>query len=1160
MSITILTDNNNNNLTSSIVAIHAALVPTATGAAIVYFGTDDQAWLFNVDAPNQPPVKLQTQPGWWAFCSAHAFLNDGRWVIAGGVVNQDITHHGHADHDSGERRCEMYSPLLAAFAPIKNLNFQPGATYGGGRWYPTVLSLANGEVLAVAGHPFSGKEIPADPNNPNSPTIEDTTGADDYVYDTNEGRRHNNNTPERYSPNKDEWTLLTAESTSNANTVPDEYPRLHLAPSGHVFFSTIAKQSLRFYDPYSGTYNGVSVAGGSADYHRGSGFTSVLLPILPGDLENIWVLACGSTSTEKINIAANNPAWESAGTPPLAKQRVHACGTLLPTGSVFLNGGEVPGGPELPAAELYHPPINWSSRQYTSGAGQWEAIEAPLVKRGYHSVALLMPDGRVWIAGSTWSDWTQNEKRMEVFTPPYIVPNRVKIQKAPPSVGYGDQFEIRLSSSTIISRVVLIRCGSVTHAFDADQRYIVCNFDQMGDRLVINAPEGPGTAPPGNYMLFVLDSTMVNGHGRPCERAAILRVCDQECVPVNNRSTYSKLEVDALKDNSGTALFTDAVWLFLENFRPHEANHPTAPTLEILWDSANGPPVDSNRFRLEAQNPWAEDDSLPADIAQRFALRYDVRVHEDLYTDVNVEREVFVRWNFGHFRCSTVLRLTTKPNPFMVDVAGGNVHWLSTDLRVFNIHAGSANPPAGAPSFDSNETPLDYLQKVLNLYKGADNDGNHPFLKLKAGQDQSALELRGQVGGKSVFNFAIAKVRYFAQGQNADNVRVFFRMFNTVGTMLDFNSQTMYRRTTDGLNASALNGHIGPMLVSIPFFEKARVTPGLPMTAQPPDTPRTINAAGATESVAYFGAWLDINQLAPHISQLWLHDGPFNDAIPFHAQSILALVRNYHQCVIAEVHFTDDMIPDAANAATTMPGTPANNDNLSQRNLAWVPVGNPGAAATRTAQTTFIARPSGSRTKQSLMPVSIVPHGQVLFSQRLRQRGPDELIFDGRQVPRGTRVTVYLPDVDADEVIDLAARRSSPVRLSRIDAHTLSFELRQVAYLPLPGGRTTPIIGLLSAELPSGVIKGERYRLVVHQLSGEKARVIGTFQLEIPVFEEAALLDGESIKLSVLRWVFERVSTADPWHPVFKRYLDEITDRVLGFGGDPDLVGRLAKR
>jgi hypothetical protein len=1152
MPIQILKDSDNNNLSSGIVAIHAALVPTATGAAIVYFGTEDEAWIFDVDEPglDKPPVKLATKPGWWAFCSAHAFLNDGRWVIAGGVVNQNVNHHGHADHDSGERRCEIYSPLAGVFSPIKDLNFQPEATYGGGRWYPTVLTLANGEVLAVAGHPFSGKETAW---NEKGEAIEwDFTGRDDYIYAPGEVPRHNNNTPERYSPHNDQWTLLTAESTSHNNLDVDEYPRLHLAPSGHVFFSTIAKENLRFYDPISGKYNGVTVSGGSADYHRGSGFTSVVLPILPDDLENVWVLACGAASTEKINISANSPAWESAGTPPLAKQRVNACAVLLPTGAVFLNGGEIKDDPvSLPPAELYHPPIDWSQLQYTAGPGQWEQIETPLVKRGYHSVALLMPDGRVWIAGSTWSDWTQGERRMEVYTPPYIVPGRVKIEQAPPSVGYAARFEVRLSSSAAISRVVLIRCGSVTHAFDADQRYLVCDFEQEGDRLSVTAPEGPGTAPPGSYMLFVLDSQMLNGHGRPCERAAILRVCDQECVPMNNRSTYSKLEVDALKGNGPTATFADSVWLFLENFRPHEANYPTAPTLKLFWDSADGPEVNSEHFSLVPQNPWLEDDSLPPDLAQRFVLRYDVLVHENAYTSVNVERNIFVLWDFGHFRCGTMLQLTTKRNPFMVDVAGGNPHWLSTDLRVFSVRAGEL-PPAGAPSLGNGEAPLDYLQNLLNQYNDAENNSSHPFLKLEDDQDASAIELRQTVDDKAVYNFAVAKVRYVAQGQHADNVRVFFRMFNTVGTALEYDKQTTYRREGTGPGAVPLLGHQGGMLISLPFFEVPRETPGKIMTEQTPDPARTLSAEGATESVKYFGAWLDINQLEPHFPPLFQNDGPFNN--PFlPPEPILGLVRNYHQCLIAEVHFTDDPIPDANSP---LPGTPANNDNLSQRNLAWVPVGNPGAVATRTAQTTFMARPSGNSSKESLVPPAVVPHGQVLRkASTLRRRLPDELIFDGRELPRGSRITVYMPHVDADEVIDLSARRSSPVKLSRIDAHTLSFEVRHVSYLPLPGSLNSPVVGLLSVELPPGIHKGERYRLVVHELSGAKRRVIGTFQLEVPVFKEAELLTGESIKLSLLRWVFTRIPAVDPWRPVFERYLGEIADRVRGFGGDPDRIG-----
>ncbi len=1161
MSITILEDAAGAELSSGIVAIHAALVPTPTGAAIVYFGTNDQAWIFDPDDLESAPKQLATKPGAWAFCSAHAFLQDGRWVIAGGVVNQNVSHHGHAEHDSGERRCAMLSPLAGTFAAIKDLNFQPGGDHGGGRWYPTVLTLANGEVLAVAGHPFSGKKIPnpawsegqADPSNPPQ-WLDDTTGSDDYVFAPGEGPRHNNNTPERYSPSRDRWTLLTAESTSQNNEAPDEYPRLHLAPSGHVFFSTIAKGDRRFYSPYSGTYDGTVVLAGNSDYHRGSDFTSVVLPILPGDLKSVWVLACGAASTQKINIAAGPSVWESAGTPPLAKARKHACAVLLPTGSVFLSGGEVEGGPLTPAAELYHPPIDWSKLQYKPGPGEWVATDTPNVKRGYHNVSLLMPDGRVWMAGSTWSDWEQDERRMEVYTPPYVVSGRVRIEDAPPSAAYSATFEVELSSTTKISRVVLLRCGSVTHAFDADQRYVVCTFTQSGNRLKVKAPEGPGVAPPGHYMLFVLDSQIVAGHGRPCERAAILRVCAQECIPVNNRSTYSKLEVDALK-SAGAAVFPDAVWLFLENFRPHEAGFPSNPTISITWDSPTGAPVDQDQFRLEPQNPWAESDTLPADVAQRFTLRHDVRVHEDVYDDVNAQRDLFVRFDFGYFECITSLRLTTKPNPFMVDVKGGNPHWLSTDLRVLSVRA-NATPPLGAPSLAPGEAPLDYLEKLLQQYKDAESDGSHPFLKLSADQDASALELRQTIGIDAVYNFAVAKVRYVAQGQDASNVRVFFRMFNTVGTALEFNRETMYRRHGDGSGAVPLLGHQGPMIVSIPFFEKARVTPQQAMTAQPADPARRIPAAGAKESVAYFGAWLDINQTTPRIPPLWWGDGPYPSfPPPLGPESILALVRNYHQCLIAEVHFSDDPIPDASDPAVQLAGTPANNDNLSQRNVAMVPVGNPGSAATRTAQTTFLARPSGSMPIESLLPVHLVPRGDVIRTARLRRRGPDELVFDGTQLPPGSRVTVYMPDVDVEEVLTLAARRASPVRFERHDGNTLTFELRSVAYLPLPGGRTAPIPGLLSVELPPGIHAGQRYRLVVHQVSGSKLRVIGTFQLEVPVSHEPELLEGESVKLSILRWVFERIPTADAWRPVFERYLGEIADRVRAFGGDPDKIG-----
>ncbi len=1174
MSITMLKDGGGNNLSSGTVAIHAALVPSPTGAAIVYFGVQGTAWSYDPNTPQTAPKQLTTQPGEWAFCASHAFLQDGRWVITGGVfdnlMNQDVDHHG-PHHDSGERRCSMFSPLAGRFDPIRDLCFQPDAAYGGGRWYPTTLSLANGEVLAVAGHPFAGTRSnnPAyeqgqpDPDNPPQ-FLYDTTGADNYQFPPGDGPRHNNNTPERYSPGQDKWTLMVADSTSHDDHAQDEYPRLHLGPSGHVFFSTIAKNDLRFYDPYTGKYGVGSVQPGDADYHRGSAFSSVVLPVLPGDNDNIWVLACGSIKTQKANIANSQPVWENAGSPPLGKQRVNCSAVLLPTGSVFLTGGELDKQhypeanspdplPTIPPAELYIPPIDWAAGQYTSGTGQWKSIDTPGVGRGYHSVALLQPDGRVWIAGSTWSNWTQNEHRMEVYSPPYIVPGRIEITKAPPSASYGSWFPVELSSNAKISRVVLMRCGSATHSFDADQRCVVCHFSQNGDTLSVMAPEGPGLAPPGHYMLFVLDSTMIDGHGRPCVRAPLLRLCDQECTPVNNRSTFSKLEVDAIKENK-KAVFPDAIWLFLENYRPHEAGFPSNPVVSLTWDSPTGQTVDSATFSLIAKNPWMEDATLPPDIAQRFTFRYDVQVHESVYASVNVERDLVVHWTFEHFTCTTQLRLTTKANPFMSDVQGGNPHWLSTDLRVFKVQAG-ATPPAGAPALGNNEAPLDYLASTLTSFNAGINDNAHPFLKLATDQTESSIELRTTVDKAAVYNFAIAKVRYLAQGQNAEQVRVFFRMFNTVGTMLEFDSEGTYFRHGDGPGAVPLTGHVGPAIISLPFFEQARVTPSASMIDQPPDTARTLVAGGNKETTAYFGAWLDVNQDSVHIPPLWFNNGPYSGALPPTApDSIKALVRNYHQCLVAEIHFGDDPIPDAATGDGKPPGTPANNDNLSQRNLAWVSVGNPGSAATRSAQTTFMARPSGKMPSSSLMPVTIVPRGQILRTMRTRRHGPDELVFDGSKLPKGSRIIAYMPDVDVNEILALAQRRSSPIRFAPLDEHTLAFEPGPVAFMPLPGGRTSPIAGLLSLELPPGIKAGEQYQLVVHQVSGSKRRVTGSFQVNLPVAHEPELLDDERIKLSILRWIATRIPNGDVWQPIFVRYLGEIADRVRGFGGDPDLI------
>jgi len=128
------------------------------------------------------------------------------------------------------------------------------------------------------------------------------------------------------------------------------------------------------------------------------------------------------------------------------------------------------------------------------------------VGRLYHSTALLLPDGRVWMAG------TDGETRMEVYTPNYLlIGDRPVIYAAPETITYNQTFNIPMSGAEDVSRAMFIRLSAVTHAWNMGQRSIPMAFGAVGpEELEIVAPPDMMTAPPGHYMLFVL-----NGAGIP---------------------------------------------------------------------------------------------------------------------------------------------------------------------------------------------------------------------------------------------------------------------------------------------------------------------------------------------------------------------------------------------------------------------------------------------------------------------------------------------------------------------------------------------------------------------------------------------------------------------------------------------------------------------
>jgi hypothetical protein len=131
--------------------------------------------------------------------------------------------------------------------------------------------------------------------------------------------------------------------------------------------------------------------------------------------------------------------------------------------------------------------------------------------REYHSTALLLPDGRVVVSGMG-ADFgnVPNEMSAEFYSPPYLFKGaRPAITQAPAQIHYGQAFTISTPDAATTAKALLIRTGAVTHFFDQNTRYVPLAFSQTTGGLSFTAPANGNAAPPGYYMLFLVNSNGV---------------------------------------------------------------------------------------------------------------------------------------------------------------------------------------------------------------------------------------------------------------------------------------------------------------------------------------------------------------------------------------------------------------------------------------------------------------------------------------------------------------------------------------------------------------------------------------------------------------------------------------------------------------------------
>jgi Galactose oxidase-like, Early set domain/Concanavalin A-like lectin/glucanases superfamily len=481
---------------SEVLAVHAALLPTGkvlfaagSGNSAVRFADPNfgntalQFWTSVVwDPAANPPEAGFFHPDTPRdaqgtvldlFCGGETPLADGRVLSTGGTQR----YQGGTTQFAGRADTLVFSPVTQQWAVVRPMAH--------GRWYPSVIILADGRVLATGG------------------LDENATGA-------------RNTTVESFFPAADYWQPLAMPPGFGGLPL---YAHLYLLADGSVFYAGGHMDDgpaapLRL-DLTRSPATVTPVAGLTRVDARDQ-CASVLLP--PAQDQKVMIIggAPGGgnaiADVDVIDFTQPVPAYQPVA--PLNSPRKHPNAIVLPDRTVLVTGGSARGEDASVAtnhAEIFdpaHPERGWA-----------QAAEAS-VTRMYHSVALLLPDGRVITASGNpdqghqvnWVPPDPNEElRMEIYSPPYLSRGpRPVISAVPTEWRYSQTVDITTPDAGTIQWASLIRPGATTHSFNTSQRLVDLPITARdGSAVQVQVTGEPNLAPPGWYMLFLTDTDRV---------------------------------------------------------------------------------------------------------------------------------------------------------------------------------------------------------------------------------------------------------------------------------------------------------------------------------------------------------------------------------------------------------------------------------------------------------------------------------------------------------------------------------------------------------------------------------------------------------------------------------------------------------------------------
>ena len=350
----------------------------------------------------------------------------------------------------------LFDATTGAWARVADMAFP--------RWYPTATTLPDGRILAISGWTVPGQLA---------------------------------DTPEIYDPALNVWRSLAGATLSNPM-----YSFMFVLPDGTVLNAGPDRQTRRLdvvAESWIDTGDSLISGHSAVMYQPGR----VMKSGTHGDPDNPAPSA--DPRTVVIDMTQATPAWREVA--PMAFPRAYHNLTILADGTVLATGGERTGqgnnvGQAVYEAELWNPATE-----------TWSTMARLQRPRLYHSGALLLPDGRVLMAGGNLG--TYFEPDAEIYSPPYLFKGpRPAITTAPTTVAYGGGFFVETPDTANITGIALVRTGAPTHGFDQNQRYLSLSFAAAPNGLDVTAPADTRVAPPGDYLLFILNANGVPSVGR----------------------------------------------------------------------------------------------------------------------------------------------------------------------------------------------------------------------------------------------------------------------------------------------------------------------------------------------------------------------------------------------------------------------------------------------------------------------------------------------------------------------------------------------------------------------------------------------------------------------------------------------------------------------